>query len=87
MRILLVIEAGGIGSTLLLFLAESGVERITIEDHNEVEVSNLHRQVIPTEGRRGTSKARYARDAMRALNPTVSMMAVTENLTWDNAME
>ena len=52
----LVVGAGGIGSTLLLFLAASGVGRITVVEHNGVEVSNLHWQVIYTEGRRGTSK-------------------------------
>ena len=43
--------------------------------------------VIHTEGRRETSKARSARDAMRALNPTVSVTALTESLTCNNAME
>ena len=52
-----------------------------------VEVSNLPRQVIHTEGRRATSKARSARNNMRSLNPTVSVTAVTYPLTWDNAME
>ena len=60
---------------------------ITVVDHNNAEVSNLHRQIINTEGGKGTSKARYARDAMRSLNITVSVMAVTEPLNWDNAMD
>ena len=38
-------------------------------NHNDVEVYNLRRKVIHTKKRRGTSKARYACDAMRALNP------------------
>ena len=50
----LVVGEGGIGSTLLLFLAASGVGRITVVDHDDVEVSNLHWQVIHTKGRRGT---------------------------------
>ena len=52
----LVVGAGGIGSTFLLFLAASGVRRIMVVDHNDAEVSNLHLKVIHTEGRRGTSK-------------------------------
>ena len=83
----LVIRAGGIGSTLLLFLAASGVGRITAVDHDNAEVSNLHRKVINIKGRKGTNKARSARDAMRDLNPTVSVTAVMEPLTWDNTME
>ena len=73
----LVVSAGVIGSTLLLLLAASGVGRITVADHDDVKVSNLHRQVIHTEGRRGMSKARYARDDMRSLNPTVLVTAMT----------
>ena len=52
----LVIGAGGIRSILLLFLAASGVRRIMVVDHDDAEVSNLHLQVLYTEGRRGTSK-------------------------------
>ena len=52
----LVVGMGGIGSNLLLFLAASGVGRITVVDHDDVEVSNLHWQVIYTKGGRGTSK-------------------------------
>ena len=73
--------------TLLLLLDASGVGRITVVDHDDVEVSNLHREVIHTGGRRETSKARSAHDAMRELNTTVSVTAVTEPLTWFSAME
>ena len=83
----LVVGSGGIGSTLLLFLAASNVGRITVVNHNDVEVYNLRRQVIHTEGRRGMSKARSACNAMRALNPIASVTAVTEPLTSDNAMK
>ena len=55
--------------------------------HNDTEVYNLHLQVIHTEGRRGTSKARSARHGMRALNTTALVTAVTDPLTWDNTME
>ena len=54
--LVLVVGAGGIVSNLLLFLAASGMGRITVGAHNNVEVFNLHWQVIHTEGRRGTSK-------------------------------
>ena len=83
----LVVGVGCIRSTLLLFLADSGVDCIKVVDHDDVEVSYLHRQVIHTEGRRGTSKARYARNTMRALNPTVSVMDVMDPLIWDKTME
>ena len=56
----LVFGSGGIGYTIFPFLASSDVGRITVANHNYVEVYNLRRQVIHTEGRRGTSKARSA---------------------------
>ena len=77
----LVVGAGGIGYNLLLFLAASGVGFITVVGHNNVEVSNLHRKVIHTEGRRVMIKARSACDTMKALKPTVSVTAVTDPLT------
>ena len=83
----LVVGVGGIRSTLLLLLADSGVDCITVVDHYYVEVSNLHRQVIHSKGRRGTSKSGSARNAMRDLNPTVSVMDVVYPLTWYNNME
>ena len=52
--LVLVVRSGGIGYTLLLFLAASNVGHITVVDHNDVEVSNLRWQVTHTEGRRET---------------------------------
>ena len=82
----LVVGAGGIGSILLLLLAARGMVCITVVDHDDIKVSNLHRQVIHTNRRIVTSKARSACGARRALNPTVSVMSVMEPLTWDNDM-
>ena len=56
-------------------------------DHGDVEVSNLHWQVIHTKGIRGTSKARSTHDTMRVLKLTVLLLDVTDPLTWDNDME
>ena len=51
-----------------------------VVDHYDVEVSNLHCQVIHTEGMMATSKVRSTRNDMRTINPTVSLTAVTETL-------
>ena len=56
-------------------------------DHEEVEVFNLHWQVILTEGRRVTIKARSTREDMRHLNPTILVTDVTEPLNWEKTME
>ena len=83
----LVIGAGGIGSTVLPYLASSGVGSITIVDFDEVDRSNLHRQVIHTDASVGLNKAKSACRALKALNPTVQIQTITEPLTADNALD
>ena len=85
--LILVVRAGVIGSTLFLLLAASSVGHITVVGHYDVEVSNLHQQVINNNRGEGIFKARYACNTMRDLNPTLLVTAVTEPLTWDNTME
>ncbi len=58
---ILVVGAGGLGAPCLLYLAAAGVGTLGIVDHDVVELSNLHRQVIHTEGRLGMSKSESAR--------------------------
>ncbi|EGG01398.1 uncharacterized protein MELLADRAFT_39112 [Melampsora larici-populina 98AG31] len=53
----MVIGAGGLGCPALLYLARAGVGRIAIVDHDQVEVSNLHRQVLHTNLTVGMNKA------------------------------
>jgi len=82
----LVVGAGGIGSTVLPYLAASGVGSITVVDFDTVDRSNLHRQVIHDDSSVGVNKAVSACRALTALNPTVSCTAVTEPLTSNNAL-
>ena len=58
----------------------SGVGRITMVDCDNVEVFNLHWQVIHTEGGRGRRNARSLCNAMRSLNPTILVKSVTDPL-------
>uniref|UniRef100_A0A7S3QIV7 Rhodanese domain-containing protein n=1 Tax=Chaetoceros debilis TaxID=122233 RepID=A0A7S3QIV7_9STRA len=83
----LVIGAGGIGSTVLLYLASSGVGNISVVDFDAVDMSNLHRQVIHTEAKVGMNKAVSASQAIKALNPTINCTPIEEMLTFDNVME
>jgi len=74
----LVIGAGGLGSPVALYLAASGVGRITVVDHDHVDLTNLQRQIAHTTARVGHTKASSAALAMQALNPDVQVHALTE---------
>jgi adenylyltransferase/sulfurtransferase len=83
----LVVGAGGIGSTVLFYLAAAGVGNISIIDYDRVESSNLHRQVIHSEHRVGMNKAISARQTLLALNPTIRCQALDIQLTHENALD
>ena len=83
----LVVGAGGIGSTVLLYLAASGIGRISVLDFDSVERSNLHRQIIHKEQTVGVNKAVSACLAVNELNPTIECRPLAIMLTWENAME
>ena len=64
----LVIGAGGLGSPVTLYLGTAGVGRITLVDHDAVDVTNLQRQIAHNLERVGRPKAESARDAIAAIN-------------------
>lgn len=80
-----VIGAGGLGAPALLYLAGAGVGTVVLIDDDEVEISNLHRQVIHSFARVGTAKADSAAQTMRELNPTIRVQVFKERLTDANA--
>ena len=67
----LVIGAGGLGSPVALYLGSAGVGRITLVDHDHVDLTNLQRQIAHTLARVGSAKAESARAAIAAINPEV----------------
>lgn len=80
-----VVGAGGLGSPVLAYLAGAGVGRLTVVDHDTVEVHNLHRQVIHDTGGVGTLKAESAAAHLRGLNPDVEVEARPVRLEATNA--
>ena len=74
----LVIGAGGLGSAALLYLASSGIGRITIVDGDKVDLTNLQRQVVHRNDSVGTPKAESAAATLRAINPEIRVDAVEE---------
>jgi len=74
----LVIGAGGLGSPAALYLASAGVGRLTLVDHDTVDLTNLQRQIAHTTARVGSPKAESARAAIAAINPEVEVIALLE---------
>ena len=81
----LLIGAGGLGAPAALYLAAAGVGTIGLIDDDNVDVSNLQRQVIHATAAVGRPKVDSAAEAIRALNPDVEVVAHRTRLTADNA--
>ena len=79
------IGAGGVGCPAITYLAAAGVGKLTIIDHDVVELSNLHRQPLFTDADLGAPKAEVAAEAARRINPHVEAIAVTRRLDDANA--
>ncbi len=83
----LVVGAGGLGSPILTYLAAAGVGSIDVIDHDVVDRSNLHRQVIHSEEAIGWPKTESAAEVMRGLHPEVQIREIREPITPQNALE
>ena len=82
----LVVGAGGLGCPALLYLAAAGVGPLGIVDFDNVDVSNLQRQVLYTTQDVGKNKAERAAARLRERNPLVDYRAIAEKITAQNAL-
>ena len=83
----LVIGAGGLGSPALLYLAAAGVGTLGIAEFDEVDESNLQRQIIHTQSDIGRSKAQSAKESVLEANPYVEVVLHEERLDNDNVLQ
>lgn len=76
----LVIGAGGLGSPVCLYLAASGVGRITVCDHDKVDLTNLQRQIVHHTDSIGQPKVESAARTLARINPQVRVTAIQERI-------
>lgn len=76
----LIIGAGGLGSPAAFYLASAGVGSITIVDHDQVDLTNLQRQILHTEDRVGMNKVDSAKLTLTQLNPHITINALAEKV-------
>lgn len=83
----LIVGAGGLGSSVALYLAAAGVGRIGIADADTVDVSNLQRQVIHSSAAVGRPKVDSAKERILELNPDVTVDTYHEFMDAANARD
>ena len=83
----LCVGAGGLGSSLLYYLAAAGVGKLGIIDDDVVSESNLQRQILHAEADLGENKAENARKRLQNLNPDLEAEIITQRLSDENANE
>lgn len=83
----LIIGAEGLGAPAALYLAAAGVGTIGIADADEVDLSNLQRQIIHTTADLGKAKVQSAKETMQAINPDITVNTYRTFVAADNVME
>ena len=83
----LCIGAGGLGSSVLLYLAAAGIGKIGIVDNDHVEKSNLQRQVIYETNNIGNLKIDSARERIKKFNPNSELLTFSQRINPNNAIE
>ncbi|MEX0941187.1 MAG: molybdopterin-synthase adenylyltransferase MoeB [Pseudomonadales bacterium] len=76
----LIMGLGGLGSPVALYLAAAGVGHLTLVDFDQVDLSNLQRQIVHGTADIGRLKAESARDRIADINPNTTVTCITEKL-------
>ena len=83
----LLIGAGGLGSSAALYLSAAGVGTIGIADGDTLDISNLQRQIIHGTGDIGREKTESAKEKIHAINPEVTVRTYSMPVTEENICE
>src|ERR1700704_5257829 len=74
----LIVGAGGLGSPAALYLAAAGIGSITLVDDDQVDLTNLQRQIMHTGARVGMLKVDSGRTALQQINEDVNVVTVAK---------
>ncbi|CAG9790529.1 unnamed protein product, partial [Diatraea saccharalis] len=83
----LIVGAGGLGCPAAVYLAGAGVGEIGIVDYDEVEITNIHRQILHTERDENVSKAESAAQKLRSINSHIKVTPYNIQLDSTNAVD
>ena len=83
----LCVGAGGLGSSVLIYLAAAGIGKIGIVDNDHVEKSNLQRQIVHDTNSIGDLKIDSARERIKKINPNNEIFTFNQRITSENALE
>lgn len=79
----LIIGMGGLGSPVSMYLTAAGVGHLVLTDYDQVDTSNLQRQIVHSQENIGELKANSARETLLRLNPEVDVLALNYQLDGD----
>jgi adenylyltransferase/sulfurtransferase len=82
-----IVGAGGLGCPVGYYLTAAGVGTIIMVDNDDVELSNLQRQIAHNTERIGMPKVESAKKTFNALNPDVNIVALNQKITKDNIID
>lgn len=82
----LCVGAGGLGSPIAMYLAAAGIGKLGLVDFDQVDFSNLQRQLLHGTSDVGRPKAESAKETIQELNPNVEVVLHTTRLTSENAL-
>ena len=80
----LVIGAGGLGSPILIYLAGLGIGNIGIIDHDKIDLSNLHRQILFEMNDLKKKKSKIASQKIKKINPDINVLHYEKKLNHNN---
>lgn len=81
----LIVGLGGLGCAAAQYLVASGIGRLVLADFDQVELSNLQRQVLHGDADLGKNKADSAAQSLAGINPHVELLVVREKIAGDRA--